>query len=791
MSLYVRLALHVLLVCMLMISPAPAIAGGGTSAAGFLWGFVSPGEDPAEMGKDGVDDVGPPRALREKWLRQNGVTFQSVAARWSDAEPSRLPDTARDSDFTWTAFDRSLGSIPAGRATHCLIKLDAGWANEIRSKDEQLYWRLAERFIEAAARRARKRGIRYYGVPGNEMSLTGRPDWAELYMTPVRHYAAAIHRASPDNQVIAGALVCGARDLIDELYKHGFKEHCDVLDIHAYAGSPGERRYHVGLSQVLEAHQALVDHGDGNKKIFLGEGWSVFPLPSHLDNLKQRPEYTAEDLDHYRKALVYGYAALTTPRPGYDPNWLLGARFFCLNDLWGAMGWKKRAVIERDKNGEPVAWNLDGYKLPYSPNAMDPQFRAWGLIDIDGKPKGEALEQFPPYVPRCSVKAEFEDDSAAVVYPGMPCRVRVSAINGESEPLANPRFSMDVFQGAGRRDIVFREVGASTASSISTGKGGSREFEMVAAPTLAGKDVLVQGGCEYEWQGRSYYADNWLRFRVASPGEFRLLPYQGLAVATDAPITLTFLLTDLTGRALPDTLDLKVKGEVILEQTSRETGPRSREYIVTARKTDTLAGGCFRIEASAGPAFAPIAADVAFPRPGRVPEQGPAQGRLINPGFEEFGPGSGFEGWDGPPSNIDDPAMADELPNHGVRMITKVYNETGYPAQNSQTVRAPEGFGSGKVKASAWTRGVAFAKATDHSAIRFRISLVFLDTNGRELRRDDSPYLMGTGKWEKLSFESCAAPVETASVRLILLHENTNPKGWHKAAVDNVRLEFD
>ena len=66
----------------------------------FLWTFTAPGDEPSQLGK-GADDVGPPCAIRDKWIRQSAVTLWGVGARWKDAEPKRLPDTATEGDFDW------------------------------------------------------------------------------------------------------------------------------------------------------------------------------------------------------------------------------------------------------------------------------------------------------------------------------------------------------------------------------------------------------------------------------------------------------------------------------------------------------------------------------------------------------------------------------------------------------------------------------------------------------------------------------------------------------------------
>lgn len=772
---------------------AARVKRGGTRSAIFqprhLWGFTAPGADPTEMAT--ADDVGPYWSIRERYIRDSGATYVSVTARWADAEPQPLPGD--NPPYDWTAFDRELDRIPPRMAAMCSFDLSNPWADELAKRDEAEYWRLAERFMEHASRRAHARGVLYYTTPGNEPSLTMRPDWAEWYMKPVRHIARAVHRGHPDNQVIAGALVVGDRPRIEALYQHGFKEHVDVLDIHAYANSPGEKRYYVGLSQVLESHQVLAEHGDAHKRIFLGEGWSVFPLPPHIDHLKAPPVYTEEDFAHYRKTVVYGFRALTTPRPGeYDPDWLLGARFFCLNDLWGSLGWARRAKIEYNEFGDPAFWLLDGYKFPYAPGMMDPQFRTWGLIDINGYPKGDIVFHFPPYIPRHAIEVSLGGASQARVVPGRRYPVEVTLWAGEPEPFSNMRFSMDLFRGGTRHDCVrFHPVGGMVPSSLPMGQCATYRFELEVAPDQVGRQVVVQGGCEFDWEGEPYYVDDWLTLEVASPGSFTLLPYQALAPSTDDPVRVLLQLDDVTGAQPPETLRVEVPDGVTVRQRSEGRGPGARVYELEVRKEDTSAGGFYKLTASAGAAFEPITVHVAFPNPGHRPEQYPARGRLINGGFEEYGPGSGFEGWEGEPNNWDAPDQYGDLPGVGKRLIQTAWHGTKYRREYSQVVLVPEGFrAGGTVTVSASVKGVAPAEATDHEAVRFRIGILFLDGQGRELRRDDSPLYRGTGAWERVEFTSGGAPEGTAAVKIVLMLENINEHGWHMAFIDNVELEF-
>ncbi|MGB9619240.1 MAG: hypothetical protein ACPL7K_02370 [Armatimonadota bacterium] len=463
--------------------------------------------------------------------------------------------------------------------------------------------------------------------------------------------------------------------------------------------------------------------------------------------------------------------------------------------MWGSLGWKKRAKILYNKDGDPEWWELDGYKFPYEPGAMEPQFRAWGLIDIEGNPKGDIIKHFPPYIPMTVVSARLADGVKSI-YPGRPYRVRVTITNREPDPITNPRFIIDVFTGGQREDFEFREVASPEAQgvgkSIGPGESASREFDVIARPGIVGKEIRLQCGCDYDWLENPYYADDWLKFSVASPGSFGLRPFQPLADRADHPVNLTFFLTDGTGSPPPEKLDISADRALAVSQSSKVMGAAAREYVVRLKKTDTSTGGFYTVKASAGASFAPIAAEIAFPNPDRTPEKYPASGKLINPGFEEFGPGSGFEGWDGPPSNHEDPEMAADLPGHGRRMIARIYNNVKYSTENSQKVLLPGWFKPGDtVTASVWTRGVAFANASDHDALRFRVSIIWLDKDDKEIRRDDSPYLKGTGRWEKLEFTTPGSPAGAVSLRFILVHDLTNHADWHKAALDNADLRFN
>jgi hypothetical protein len=345
------------------------------------------------------------------------------------------------------------------------------------------------------------------------------PDWHWKYMAMVKHFYKAIKAASPENQVVIGALVVGDWGHIGALYEAGAKDNCDVIDIHAY----GNEKTHVDMDQIIVTHEEMAKRGDGHKKIFLGEGWSCFPLPKSIEDRKdwtKKPEYTPEEIEHYRQTLLIGWRNLTTPREDYDPSWVLGAKYFTMNDFWGSTHWKDRAIEHRNDKGEIDYWMLDGYKISYKPGELDPRYRPWGLVDADGNPKGSLLKEFPPYIP----KLEFAGKAVSgEITPGKPFTVRLTVRNGERSDLSEIKWGMysrnctwRKVKETDREKIQFRDTGQSPTPSLAAGKGVTRDFEVVVPKELAGQTVKVYGEFWYKWNGRPYYADSWISFTVGS-----------------------------------------------------------------------------------------------------------------------------------------------------------------------------------------------------------------------------------------------------------------------------------
>jgi len=373
-------------------------------------------------------------------------------------------------------------------------------------------------------------------------------------------------RAHPDNRLIIRNLCYSDQEHISALYDAGAKGNFEILAIHAY----GPRGVHVDMEQIIESHQEMAAHGDAHIPILITEGWSCFPLPESIEKDKAfrkggRP-YTPEEIEHYRQTVLDGWRNLTTPRPGeYDPGWVLGARYFVLNDHWGGRHWQERAKPKYDANGRLLGFYLDGYWIATNdPDWVKPFLRPWGLIDINGRPKGDVIEHFPPRIPlhafRATLQAELHsvpyqprrrDWTAPEVEAGKPYKVTVTFLNLEDRPLTdfvlevgdktdadwpggyafafvNGRLHRRSAPSTAHR-VRARPVGAPPPKQIQPGQKIETTWEITFSKELAGttsrgwrKRIRPYADAWFVWNGRPYHTDAWLpRVVVRLPDSHR------------------------------------------------------------------------------------------------------------------------------------------------------------------------------------------------------------------------------------------------------------------------------
>ena len=471
------------------------------------------------------DFIGFPVERKEEIRAMTGSNLGGGNVRWSECEKEDPGDGP--SQYDWSSLDKNASANNPRLTLMIGVKLKNKWADPLRTEDKARYFRLVERFCEAAARECRRRWgdrAKFYHVPGNEPSLKDAKslpegyNWYTWYMEPAVHIYNGVKRASPKNQVVVGALVVGSKDHVGALYAGGLKGHFDVLDIHAYAPGKHEigHKMHVGIDQIIEAHGVLKRHGDGDKKIYLGEGWSLWPKPGHLYRKSPDEPVTPEMIEHYRQALLCGYRNMTTPRDGFDPDWVMGARYFILNDFWGQMHWKERAIPRHDDKGKLEGWVLDGYWLPYEKGKLDPTYRDWGLVNFEGTLKApELLTDFPPYVPKDGLTATIElPAGGSTASPGQPYRVTVITTNGENSALSGLRFALGMRKWWNEKKAPpapkITPLLPQPPTTVAPGRTASGHFLVEFGDKHRGKRVRLIGELHYTWEGKPYYADAWL-----------------------------------------------------------------------------------------------------------------------------------------------------------------------------------------------------------------------------------------------------------------------------------------
>lgn len=482
---------------------------------GFLLSSNSPVSDPSD---ENADNVGPPLAVLAGLYAKTGANLTGIRFNWQECEPGP-PQDGRHA-YTWpdTSKDPFL-RIPK-LETIASFDLKNQWAEELKKKDKEAYWQYVEAFVEAAAGHARRvYGTRYFRVPGNEPSLTSvarkpvykpeYPGWNFWYMDRAIHVARAIKRADRRNMVFFGQLVVGDRARIGALAQAGLNENLDlfdVLDIHAYSRDPN---VHIDMNQIIESHEVLEEIGADHVRIFLGEGWSSFPLPKELDgNLTNPPAYRPEHVNHYRNCVFSGWYNVMTPRPGeYDPPWVVGANYFTFCDLLEGRGWRKRAVPLRDGSGNIVEYMVDGYRK--LENELGPFFRPWGIVDITGKPKGNLHLEFPPYIPKHMFEAEF---AAPIpenrVRPQKMYRARATFRNDEDQPMEHVTFEVVGRKKYGQ-DLRSEPVTSPWKRRIKPGEIAEQEFDVLFPGSRIGKPSRFYAQVEFTWNGKKYFMDAW------------------------------------------------------------------------------------------------------------------------------------------------------------------------------------------------------------------------------------------------------------------------------------------
>ncbi len=811
----------------------------GTVPDYFMLNMTAPGCDPGED----CDDVGPPRVYRNWYLDQTGCNVGGMGVSWPECEKARPRDGEPTYDFSGVSLSErgqrmkfKICRIHSGGAKwisdpgqgigpRWVEREDFKFATEKRGKKvvSERYWRRFEHFVEAACRHVREKyGVTIFSTGGNERDLVARdtyqnfyPDWHFYYMAPIVHIHKAMKRAHPDNKLIIGNLCYTDGPHVDALYQAGAKGNFEILAIHNY----GKAGVHLDMYQIMESHKALAKHGDGDIGIVLFEGWSCFPLPERIDRdpANRRPgghRYTPEDCEHYRQTVLDGWRNLMTPRPGeYDPKWVIGANYFVLNDHWGGRGWEKRAVAKYEQNGKihevPAteyrgqgkirAFKLDGYEIGTGdPLWIKPFLRPWGLIDIHGKPKGDTIFNFPPYLPKHEIRASVEEplpDNVAA--GGHEYPVTVTFTNRENSPMSDFRLKM-IGRDDEAKKVRFRFVGGDPDREVKPDRTITRRYVAVFPRELARAEknkkprrIRCYADAHYTWESRPYHTDAWLpNVLVTLPLSLRLGAGQRTAPGPEGEATFAVAVASTHAAPLAVKVRVQVPPEVSVEPAGASATAPARgqaELRFRAKLRDPAKTGIYELKAHAGEGVKPLTVPVAFPA---SVSTAPTGFGLRNPSFEDVGAESGYAFWEGPMPNWIQNGEAESLPGAGKRAFGAATDWMEFDYTLSQSVDLPKGAAGKRIKATIWYVARAWDAEAKTKDVKGQIRLVFLDAKGQAISKKDGPEEPGSRDWRKLSLMSDAIPTPAREVRMEVRLASHQPRGCHRGAMDMAKIEL-
>lgn len=453
-------------------------------------------------GDAGHDDQGPPReVLRSIEDRIPGITLRSTGTNWGAVEPV---DTGEDAPrYDWSVLEHDPVLTYRGLVyTHVDTWND--WAEPLREKDPARYDQRAQRYVRAFATQMKERGIRYFSCGYNEPELFHVSNREQFFNEPLTRDAEALRSVLPDAQIIAGKFSGGDPGVIRSFVRGGFRDNFDVLDIHPYANDP---RTGLAMGGVVAAHEVLEELGMGHKRIFLGEGWGPTRNLPQVNRPRHDDPVSPREADLMRQYYWNGYRCLTQPRTDYNPEWVLGAKFFTLNDNISSTYWRVNARPHYNAKGE-IEYYLLSHLAFASLEGMDPAFWNGGLVDFYGRPKGEWLFDFPPSLPQVRTSAEI---AVPWLLRNRPVPVRVRVVNAESDEIN------DIALGVRHRTQTFGE--GAVHYEITNGLPG--RLPGLSWHEGAEAMVTVVGGnsgplrlaveVDYKWRGVQYVADAVLR----------------------------------------------------------------------------------------------------------------------------------------------------------------------------------------------------------------------------------------------------------------------------------------
>lgn len=316
------------------------------------------------------------------------VPFARQAAAWDIYEPLfgfvTVPGHPRGDDVG--ADPRVLGNVLRHSNVTCLrTSLEELEATPLAGRlgIGYIWGSIEEKWIELYNREGY-----FHFIFENEPDGTAaaNPLWAEQYMARLNATYPRVKAVSPDNKIIGGNLLTPN---FDKFYALGFKDSSDIVGYHNYSNDP---RSGINMAAIPPIREQMEEAGDGDKLIFLGEGWGPARELPGLKRMFPDAGISAQELQMLRDFVVNGYWSIVTPRHNYKPEWIMGVLFFTLNDNWGGQGWAARAQPRFDDAGRVTTYFVDGYDVGLN---IFPTFYNGGLVDHHGNAKDNLLDIFP------------------------------------------------------------------------------------------------------------------------------------------------------------------------------------------------------------------------------------------------------------------------------------------------------------------------------------------------------------------------------------------------------------
>jgi hypothetical protein len=207
-------------------------------------------------------------------IRDSGISWLRVDVVFANEEPS-------PGHFDWTVTDEIDRAVAAGLHVDALIDYPPDWARAAGGSPRP---RPFAAFAAAVAKRFVPRGVTTFEID-NEPNLAGSwgaPVSPADYTSTLVDSDATIHAVDPQARVVAGGLAQTETDgvvamapltFLTAMYQAGLGDHFDALADHPYTfpGAPDPSDPASSFGELDAMRQLMVEHGDGDKQIWLTE----------------------------------------------------------------------------------------------------------------------------------------------------------------------------------------------------------------------------------------------------------------------------------------------------------------------------------------------------------------------------------------------------------------------------------------------------------------------------------------------------------------------------------------